>query len=524
MLIGAELQAVLRQRQGQGPRRQDLAAGRLEDRRRHGLGLDLLRSRAQPDLLRHRQSRGRGTRTSARATTNGPPASSPATSTPARRAGSTSSARTTCSTRTASTSRSCSTSTWNGQPRKVLVRPERNGYLYVIDRATGEVLSAEPFGTINATSGVDLKTGRLQYVEAKKPQMNKVVRDICPTASGAKDWNPSAYSPKTGLLYIPHSQSVHGRRGTRARTTSPARPMSAPKVRMKPGPGGHRGVFTAWDVRQAKSAWSINENFPVWSGALATAGDVVFYGTMEGWFKAVDARTGKLLWQFKTGSGIIGQPIDLSRPGRQAVRRGPVRRRRLGGRHRRRRPRRPRRHRGARLRQRHARPEGRDHERRNPPCVPPSVSAAGIAARPLPPRGGEPTRAKPERRGGAPGIECWRLKLGAFLSAAGLRLGRSVLRPRDPHPYPSPQGGGDSRIVRSRPIGRACARSGLSLGRASSACPRAARLRRSQQPAVLERGARGVREQDRRSHRRRTSARPSPTPGGRSGAGSCAIR
>ena len=71
---------------------------------------------------------------------------------------------------------------------------------------------------------------------------------------------------------------------------------------------------------------------------------------------------------------------------------------------------------------------------------------AGIAARPLPPRGGEPTRAKPERRGGAPGIECWRLKLGAFLSAAGLRLGRSVLRPRAPHPYPSPQGGGDSRI------------------------------------------------------------------------------
>ncbi|MFL5324312.1 MAG: methanol/ethanol family PQQ-dependent dehydrogenase [Microvirga sp.] len=208
---------------------------------------------------------------------------------------------------------------WNGQPRKVLVRPERNGYLYVIDRQSGEVLSAEPFGTINATSGVDLKTGRLQYVEAKKPQMNKVVRDICPTASGAKDWNPSAYSPKTGLLYIPHANLCMDLEHSSANYIA-GTPYVGAEVRFKPGPGGHRGVFQAWDVRQAKSAWSLTENFPVWSGALATAGDVVFYGTMEGWFKAVDARSGKPLWQFKTGSGIIGQPTTYRGPdGKQYV-------------------------------------------------------------------------------------------------------------------------------------------------------------------------------------------------------------
>ncbi|MFL5228100.1 MAG: methanol/ethanol family PQQ-dependent dehydrogenase [Microvirga sp.] len=208
---------------------------------------------------------------------------------------------------------------WNGQPRKVLVRPERNGYLYVIDRQSGEVLSAEPFGTINATSGVDLKTGRLQYVEAKKPQMNKVVRDICPTASGAKDWNPSAYSPKTGLLYIPHANLCMDVEHSTANYIA-GTPYVGAEVRFKPGPGGHRGVFQAWDVRQAKSAWSLTENFPVWSGALATAGDVVFYGTMEGWFKAVDARSGKPLWQFKTGSGIIGQPTTYRGPdGKQYV-------------------------------------------------------------------------------------------------------------------------------------------------------------------------------------------------------------
>jgi glucose dehydrogenase len=83
---------------------------------------------------------------------------------------------------------------------------------------------------------------------------------------------------------------------------------------MKPGPGGNRGELSAWDVQNARKKWAIKENFPVWSGVVATAGNVVFYGTMEGWFKAVDAETGKLLWQFKTASGIIGQPVTYRGP------------------------------------------------------------------------------------------------------------------------------------------------------------------------------------------------------------------
>ncbi|TKB87480.1 MAG: PQQ-dependent dehydrogenase, methanol/ethanol family, partial [Mesorhizobium sp.] len=95
--------------------------------------------------------------------------------------------------------------TWQGRPRKVLVRPERNGYVYLLDRTTGEVLSAVPFGPVNSSKGVDLKTGRLIVNPDKKTGTGKVVRDICPTASGLKDWQPSAFSPKTGLLYIPHN-------------------------------------------------------------------------------------------------------------------------------------------------------------------------------------------------------------------------------------------------------------------------------------------------------------------------------
>jgi glucose dehydrogenase len=89
---------------------------------------------------------------------------------------------------------------------------------------------------------------------------------------------------------------------------------------MYPGPGGHRGEMSAWDPVAGTAVWTIKESFPVWSGALATAGDLVFYGTMDGWFKAVDARTGELLWQFKTGSGIVGQPISYRGPdGKQYV-------------------------------------------------------------------------------------------------------------------------------------------------------------------------------------------------------------
>jgi len=91
-------------------------------------------------------------------------------------------------------------------------------------------------------------------------------------------------------------------------------------VVMKAGPGGHRGEFTAWDPVAQKKAWSVKERFPVWSGALATAGDLVFYGTMEGDFKALDAKSGKVLWQFRTGSGIVGQPVTYrGDDGRQYV-------------------------------------------------------------------------------------------------------------------------------------------------------------------------------------------------------------
>jgi PQQ-dependent dehydrogenase (methanol/ethanol family) len=209
--------------------------------------------------------------------------------------------------------------TINGARRKVLVRPERDGYVYVIDRTSGEVLSANTFGYVNSTAGVDLKTGRLIPVEAKKPQVGKVVRDICPAAPGTKDWQPSAFSPVTGLLYITHQNICMDFEGVEANYIA-GTPFVGANVKMYPGPGGHRGEVTAWDPSSGKAVWKLKENFPVYSGALATAGDLVFYGTMDGWAKAVNARTGAEVWKFKVGSGIIAPPMTYRGPdGKQYV-------------------------------------------------------------------------------------------------------------------------------------------------------------------------------------------------------------
>jgi PQQ-dependent dehydrogenase (methanol/ethanol family) len=206
-----------------------------------------------------------------------------------------------------------------GANRKVLLHPDRNGYLYVLDRATGEMLSADPFVHITSSTGVDPANGMPRMNPVKVPEPGKVVRDICPGSAGGKDWQPSAWSPRTQLLYVPH-QNLCQDEVVSETSYIAGTPYVGADVKMKPGPDGHRGEFTAWDPLARKKRWSVAEDFPVWSGALVTAGDVVFYGTMDGWFKALDAKTGSVLWKYKAASGIIGQPVTYRGPdGRQYV-------------------------------------------------------------------------------------------------------------------------------------------------------------------------------------------------------------
>ena len=202
---------------------------------------------------------------------------------------------------------------WGSGRRPVLLRPARNGFFYVIDRRTGQVLSATPYGYVNSAKGVDLRTGRYIPVPEKEPHPGRVVRDICPASPGMKDWNPAAFSPATGLVYIPHNNLCQDEGVMEANYIS-GTPYVGADVKMYAGPGGNRGALTAWDPLQRRAVWEVKEDLPLFGPALATAGGLVFYGTMDGWFKALDARTGKLVWRFKTGSGIIGQPISYRGP------------------------------------------------------------------------------------------------------------------------------------------------------------------------------------------------------------------
>jgi lanthanide-dependent methanol dehydrogenase len=200
-----------------------------------------------------------------------------------------------------------------GTTRKVALHPDRNGYVYVIDRTTGEILSADPFHAITTSSGIDLGTGHPKPIKAAEPKLGRVVRGLCPAAPGAKDWQPSSFSPRTQTLYIPHQNVCMDMEDLEASYLA-GTPYVGANVRFKAGPGGHRGEVVGWDPVRGVPRFTVKEPLPVWSGTMVTAGDVVFYGTMDGWFKALDAIDGHELWKFQTESSVISQPVTFLGP------------------------------------------------------------------------------------------------------------------------------------------------------------------------------------------------------------------
>ncbi|HEY7242408.1 MAG TPA: lanthanide-dependent methanol dehydrogenase XoxF5 [Xanthobacteraceae bacterium] len=215
-----------------------------------------------------------------------------------------------------------------GANRKILVHFDRNGFGYTLDRVTGELLVAEKFDPkVNWATKVDMDKssstyGRPQVVsqystEQNGPDVN--TKGVCPAALGSKDEQPAAFSPVTGLFYVPTNHVCMDYEPFRVSYTA-GQPYVGATLSMFPPPGeNNMGNFIAWDARTGKIVWSNKELFSVWSGALATAGGVVFYGTLEGYLKAVDARTGKELYKFKTPSGIIGNVMTYEHRGKQYI-------------------------------------------------------------------------------------------------------------------------------------------------------------------------------------------------------------
>ncbi len=207
-----------------------------------------------------------------------------------------------------------------GQPKKVLVHFDRNGFGYTIDRTNGALLVAEKYDpAVNWATKVDMKSGRPQVVSKYSTAQNGPdvnTKGVCPAALGSKDEQPAAFSPKTKLFYVPTNHVCMDYEPFQVEYVA-GQPYVGATLAMYPPPGEkNMGNFIAWDAATGKIVWSKPEKFSVWSGALTTAGDVVFYGTLEGYLKAVDMN-GKELWKFKTPSGIIGNVFTYQYKGKQ---------------------------------------------------------------------------------------------------------------------------------------------------------------------------------------------------------------
>jgi PQQ-dependent dehydrogenase (methanol/ethanol family) len=192
---------------------------------------------------------------------------------------------------------------------------DKNGFAYVLNRATGQLLAAHPYYVNeNTVLRVNMKTGRPVYNRAKLNPQGKTNNNECPWAMGAKDEQPSAFDPQTGLFYIPTNNGCQQWTSMHVDFQGGEQPFVGAIVRMFRGPGGFGGAFEAYNPLTGKISFMDKEPWPVWSGVLTTAGGVAFYGTLDGFFKAVNERTGKLLFKFRMPSGVIGDPIAYTTP------------------------------------------------------------------------------------------------------------------------------------------------------------------------------------------------------------------
>jgi len=215
----------------------------------------------------------------------------------------------------------------NGKQRKLLVQAPKNGFFYVLDRITGELISAQPYAKMTWATGVDMKTGRPIEAPGIHYQDKSVL--IQPASFGAHSWHPMAYSPKTGLVYIPAQVMAQAYTRDASYTFRPGRLNLGLDIRTLKLPddpkqieamkAGATGELLAWDPIAQKARWSVKHPYLVNGGLLATAGNLVFQGTGEGTFDAYDAVDGRKLWSYDTVNGVTAPPISYALDGKQYV-------------------------------------------------------------------------------------------------------------------------------------------------------------------------------------------------------------
>ncbi len=204
---------------------------------------------------------------------------------------------------------------------------DRNGFFYVLDRKDGAFVSASPFvKNITWAKGIDEKTGRPIFNEENRPGnpadaadggKGKVVFSV-PSFLGGKNWMPMAHSPDTGLFYVPSNEWGMDIWNEPVSYKEGAAYLGS-GFTIKPIFEDYIGSLKAIDPNTGETVWEYKNDAPLWAGVMATAGDLVFTGTPEGYLKAFDAKTGEELWKFQTGSGVVGQPVTWDQDGEQFV-------------------------------------------------------------------------------------------------------------------------------------------------------------------------------------------------------------
>jgi alcohol dehydrogenase (cytochrome c) len=206
----------------------------------------------------------------------------------------------------------------NGKTEPVMMKADRNGFFYVANRNTGKVISAKPFVPVTWAKGIDLTTARPIEVADKRPRVGHKATDICPNLLGGKNWQPMSFDPQTGLVYIPANNLCMDMEATEVKYNRGVMYLGK-EFPAKPGPGEYFGELVAWNPLKQEKVWGIKETTPFNGGTLATAGGLVFAGNNSGLFRAIDAKTGKVLWSMNLGSGIGAGPMTFSVDGKQYV-------------------------------------------------------------------------------------------------------------------------------------------------------------------------------------------------------------
>jgi alcohol dehydrogenase (cytochrome c) len=211
---------------------------------------------------------------------------------------------------------------FDGKKVPVLMQANRNGFFYVIDRASGKLLSAKQYVEgVNWATGIDMKTGAPIETagNAKRPGMKRKASNVCPNLIGAKNWMPMSYDQQTGLVYIPTINLCMDMEGIDPEYKRGAFYLGVNFDLGKSGPGGHGGGIKAWDPVAQKEVWFNKDELPYTGATMSTGGGLVFHGDLKGWFKALDAKTGKTLWKFNAGSGITAAPMTYTLDGKQYI-------------------------------------------------------------------------------------------------------------------------------------------------------------------------------------------------------------